>query len=364
MGFDEGSELIGEIIRRGGQLSDDVLPVVDDVGEGAARAGTKIADEAADGMGTLARNMDSAKLRGTLEAIGGACGVASTPGSVAKVAKVTAAPVCDPDLLVNILRTADGWDEAVIAGLNKLERIDGADLGALLARYHDSPELLQESLRLIGRYDFTGWDSSTVSKLTNYISKAGGDDTVEFMLSKMLTGDVDDLFNIQFGRMLDMLGDDELLREMLSADDDIREGLLATIRRAEHPKTHPRNMHGANFQIHRGKHYFNSEQLVSFEQTRLNLTLLTENGPIIEAKYWQKHTILTDLGRGTDSTLVNQIQRHVETGRSVAVEFGETVENGVDPATIEVLRRELLRNGVNLERVDFVIWDSHLFTTP
>ncbi|MFP3853201.1 MAG: hypothetical protein ACLFWD_02785 [Anaerolineales bacterium] len=344
MGFDEGSELIGEIIRRGGQLSDDVLPVVDDVGEGAARAGTKIADEAADGMGTLARNLDSAKLRGTLESIGGACGVASSPGSVAKVAKITAAPVCDPDLLVDILRSADEWDEAVIAGLNKLDRIDGSALGQLLVRFKDSPELLQDSLRLIGRYDFTNWDGVTVGIMTDFIGEHNAVEYTARLMDRMFETGVTDEFSEQFGRILKRLDGDEALRTLAGSEtENVRNGIITLLRRADHPNTPDVFKGGWEFQLERAKEYAERLTAVELKQSAGNgniyVDLVLDNDIFVEVKYWQKSTLARNA-----QDVVDQVVARSEEASKVIIEFGRKTQDPIsnlDDPVIQNLIRQL-----------------------
>jgi hypothetical protein len=140
------------------------------------------------------------------------------------------------------------------------------------------------------------------------------------------------------------------------------------LRLAENPNTPPRFQHGRNFQIHRAKYYYEIEKLSAFEFDELDLLLDTLDGPIVEAKYWTKNRILDDLLDPEASTLLDQLERHVRTGRPVIVEFGETLtpNSGVDADTLVYLR-ELLGDRVGAElinNVEILIVDSHLFKFP
>ncbi|MCI0614362.1 hypothetical protein L0244_15355, partial [bacterium] len=63
MGFDEGSLLVGGIIRRGSSLSDEALRALDSVGDNLAKAGIKLSDEAADGLALAAKSLNSQELQ-------------------------------------------------------------------------------------------------------------------------------------------------------------------------------------------------------------------------------------------------------------------------------------------------------------
>jgi hypothetical protein len=70
MGFDEGSLLVGGIIRRGGTLTDAGLRAVDNIGDELFAAGIRLSDEAKDGLGHATKILNETELRSLMQKLG------------------------------------------------------------------------------------------------------------------------------------------------------------------------------------------------------------------------------------------------------------------------------------------------------
>jgi hypothetical protein len=153
MGFDEGGDLIGRILRAGADLSDEAIQVVDEVGDGLASVGVRLGDDAAEGLGALGRVFDGSRFGRVVDGIGGACGFAGINFGVAKFAKIRMAGVCDPDLFQKVLANVNDWDDIAHSGFQKVTNNIIADdrLGRLLANYADDPASLGNALGFLGK---------------------------------------------------------------------------------------------------------------------------------------------------------------------------------------------------------------------
>jgi hypothetical protein len=373
MGFDEGGDLVGRIIRQGTELSDEALRAVDDVGDALATTGARLGDDAADGLGFVATNLDETGTKRFVDAIGGACGIAAVPGL--KLAKSMPPTACNPEVVEDVLRTiATDWDDVAKNGFRKLSKsMDPWEMGVLIAKYDEAPDVVRQTLELVSDFPFEKWSGDTVLVLSDFVDEVDdGRRIVGSLMDRIKTTGIDNpsIFDEQFNRILKRLGDDDVLLQMMdpSEAEEIRDGMTMFLRLAENPNTPPRFQHGRNFQIHRAKYYYEIEKLSAFEFDELDLLLDTLDGPIVEAKYWTKNRILDDLLDPEASTLLDQLERHVRTGRPVIVEFGETLtpNSGVDADTLVYLR-ELLGDRVGAElinNVEILIVDSHLFKFP
>lgn len=155
MGFDDGSRLVGGIIRRGLSLSDEALRVVDTIGDDLAEAGIKLSDEAEDGVGILAKNVDPEEALSFSDELMSLCGTMGSGKSSAKMARLALAS--NTSECVNQVQEIIGkLDQVAQKGLKKLCKSLGSEAAELAWRHADNPERLKGMFRILGEssYDF------------------------------------------------------------------------------------------------------------------------------------------------------------------------------------------------------------------
>ena len=354
MGFDEGTALVGGLLRRGTELGDEAIGVVDDVGDRLASSGARLSDDAEGGLALVANNLDGATTGQSTgrfaEAIGSACGVAQV-GS-ARVARMVSVASCDPALLDELLsRFSSEWTETQLAGFRRLgQTIDGADLGAILAKYRDAPEAVTRIMGNLSGFPFGGWSATTVDEMIGFVGRHGSSFDFELFLRRVSTSIDQAHFDQQFAGMIARLDTEDGLRVLLSAgNDEIGEGAAQLLRRATHPSTPWPSRHGYNFELLRAQHYYQggAGELAAIEfieeigENQFTYDLLLRNGDVIETKYWRENTLLNNMRR-----IIDQVRAYTDSGRIVHVEFGATITNPISPETIEVVRTVLIEEGI------------------
>jgi len=336
LGFDEGSLLVGGIIRRGGDFTDDIIPVVDKIGDDAFEAGVRLTDNAGDGLVPLGRHLRPDQLEAMAEAIG-------------------------PDDIEGVLSFIRTLDTSAEAGFSRLARnVDAGELGVLLAKHKGAPQALQQVLGIASRAEFEKWAPGTLDTLIDFTGKHAGDFNVETFLTRVSTNINELNFNKQFSNMLVRLdGDDALRRLVNSSNDDIGNGVARLLRKAESPSTFPSSKYGYDFQLERAKLYFDGGNgpLIGVEfveevgAEEFAYDLLLKNGTVIETKYWRESTLLKNLS----SKFFEQVNKYVSSGRKVVVEFGTTRTFPITNETIAAAKKALIELGIEETLFDIVL---------
>ncbi len=142
MGFDEGGDLVGRILRQGADLSDEALRAVDDVGDALASAGARLGDDAADGLGILTRRVDPERFGRLVDVIGGGCGISFLTNGQVKLARARFSSVCNPELFERVLKSISDWDDLANSGFERLAKVlPEEELANALIKYADEPGL-------------------------------------------------------------------------------------------------------------------------------------------------------------------------------------------------------------------------------
>ncbi|MCI0551447.1 MAG: hypothetical protein L0287_10855, partial [Anaerolineae bacterium] len=155
MGFDEGSLLVGGIIRRGSSLSDEALRALDSVGDNLAKAGIKLSDEAADGLALAAKSLGGDELRRFMNALGNTCSVGRIRhgGKLARLSKASVPSVCDPQLVKKVLTSYKRFDDATLTASGKLaEKLGAENWATWMLTFANNPDDLIETKRLFVKF--------------------------------------------------------------------------------------------------------------------------------------------------------------------------------------------------------------------
>jgi hypothetical protein len=140
--------------------------------------------------------------------------------------------------------------------------------------------------------------------------------------------------------------------------DDIRNGVIATLRKATHENTPFASKYGYNFQLQRGEYYFNNEELLGFEfaeqigESEFAYDLLLDlSGDLTadavgEVKYWRASTL-----NSRQSSIINQIEGYQQSGRHVIIEFGETASAPVTVSQLNNLHTEMIDRGIDVQSI-------------
>jgi len=157
-GFDEGSLLVGGIIRRGSSLSDEALRAVDNIGDELFEAGIKLSDEAANGLARATKLMNGDELKQFTNKLVNTCVVSKSAAKLARPALT-----CNPDLLENILKSIKQLDDdgLIVAVANVKNKIGLDNFGNLIAKYGSDPIQLTDATKI-----FSVLGDSAVSKET------------------------------------------------------------------------------------------------------------------------------------------------------------------------------------------------------
>lgn len=355
MGFDEGGELIGRILRQGADLSDEAIRAVDDIGDGLASVGARLGDDAADGLGFVATNLDETGTKRFVDAIGGACGIAGLTTS--KVAKLMPPKACDPSTVEEVLGIiARDWDGATKEGFRKLSKsMDPWEMGVLIAKYDEAPEIIKQTLGLVSDFPFEKWSGDTVLVLSDFINTFDAGEYVEALLRRIEYTSFDpNTFDELFSNMLRRLKGNEKLRIMVApgTNEEIRHGVIQALRIAENPKVQhlEQIVDGWNFQLRRAEAYFDTGiggGLAEFEviddfANKLDMRLA--DGTIIEVKHWTTGTFGKKL-----TELVEQIQRQAQSGDAMIIEFADY--GGFGPEHLDILSEALAAADVDLTKI-------------
>ncbi|MFP3853199.1 MAG: hypothetical protein ACLFWD_02775 [Anaerolineales bacterium] len=195
-GVSEGSVLAGRLDRLGIALSDPAFDAVRRVGDDLAAAGVRLSDEAAEGLGRLARVVDESQLRGMTSQL--------PPGQIDEA-----------------LGAARVWDDAAEAGFGKLAAGGYAndDLATLLARHADDQQVLDDLLGVVDESAFASWAPRHTDGLSSLLRASGGlsADAMKHMPFNAL----DEAFYPGFGSFLESTS--EYLPDHLRAINDAAE---------------------------------------------------------------------------------------------------------------------------------------------
>jgi hypothetical protein len=203
MGFDEGSELVGGIIRRGGSLTDEALQTVDHVGDDLFRIGADFSDEAGDGLGVVSHQLDEPEIRGFFDGVGCVLSAAAATSSNHRFASLAAHSSLRP------LEASEGCeiaDEAFKVFGESAKEIpwngqswDGAQKIIKNAETagEDGPAKIQRLINSIGDPDVANRTLSVASVL----SKNWSDDALEgiSVMLRHLDGDTEKVVRILKG---------------------------------------------------------------------------------------------------------------------------------------------------------------------
>ena len=207
LGFDEGSLLVGGILRRGGSFTDNALRAVDNIADDAAEAGIRLSDDAADGVGDAVNALGEGKTRQVFSV----CFIGAFEIHSAKVASLLPRPlaqgVCDDSLSL--------FDDLTQAAQRGFDRIPPDDaqrilLGSTTVRAQRIGDLLAKIPE--GRT----WTSEAVDGLVNLI-----DNNLDDAAARIFANYSDDVVEQSFAA----------LRQMSTKwDEDAIEGVARLLR--------------------------------------------------------------------------------------------------------------------------------------
>ncbi len=372
-GFEFAGYLIGRTGKKNGVDAVTNIDGLAEVGKDLQEIVYDLSDDAVGGLGKLASKMDRDDFPQLVNKLCDGAGTAHLgnyrgPG--------LARPLSDKTCSIHfqrILENIVNLDEVALDGFKKLgdANVDLDALANLLETYADNPELLNAGFGIFARIDFVGkWRPSDDSLTTmfSFINRDGKDQIEywtaynEALLNRVFDTGIDDLFDQQFKSMVTRLDGDFWLRKMVAHDlspDEVRNGVIQTLRNAEHPNTPWPSKHGYNFQLDRGKYYEENEELRSFEfveqigtdQYSYDLRISRSGfavDTVVEVKYWRKSTIENNITK-----LFNQVDSYTDSGHPVILEIGETATNPATNATIALVRTELIKRGISPS--DFIV---------
>ena len=370
LGFDEGSALVGRVLRGGTSLGDEALLAVDKVGDDIARVGVSLTDEGMDGVGVLAKNVDPEDLTKFSDELLAICGAAGSAPGHAKLAR----PLfrANSDCVNRVTSIIGDLDNAAKTGLNKLcSRIGGKDMAALAEQFSknaDDITAFKKTLGLVSDDLFNGWTSKaskpTLEKFVKFTSEFPESGSEKFLTRLCSTKCIDPKFDEQLFNMLKRMESDSGLRKLLSPsrNDEVYNGVTNALRNATYPGKDPKIKAGWAFQIERGKFYDDFQfggGLTKFEvkdDLGNNLDLVLTNGLVVEVKY-----VTNDVISNTTylEKLVDQIERQARANSELIVEFAERGNASVTDEMIEkTLIPALHAAGVDLSKVDFT---THIY---
>ena len=378
MGFDEGSDLVGAILRRGGSLSDEALRMVDNIGDDMFKAGIELSDEAKDGVGVLAKNVDPEEALGFSDELMALCGAIGYGRSTAKMARLALAS-SSSDCVNQVVQIIGEMDEVAQQGLNKLcKSIGGDNMAALAKKYSGTDELanaFKKTLSLVASDPkFAGWTSKasvkTLDELLEFTS-IYDDSYTRSLLTRLCDTDcTKPYFDEQFGNILTFIKNDEVITEMIGAatHGDIKNGIVDLLRKLNIPVSmrkdpYYQTFRGLQFELDRARKYYIDGNLFSVHEsfiTEVNRTrfydIVLDTNVVVEAKYWSPAWITDNYGQ-----LLKQIQDQARSNESthVFVEFASTADNLAltDPSLVK-LQTDLYNefgNRVTIDIIEYVI---------
>jgi hypothetical protein len=355
LGFDEGSALVGRILRGGTSLGDEALLAVDNVGDKIAKVGVTLTDEGMDGVGVLAKNVDPedvTKFSDELLAICGAVG--STPGNFKLARPLFRA---NSDCVNKVTEIIRKLDPAAEAGLKKLcSRIGGKDMAVLAEQFSKNANdiaAFKKTLGMVSDDLFNGWTSQaskrTLEKFVKFTSGFPEAGSERFLRRLCSTKCTDPGFDRQLFNMLNRMENDAGLRKLLSPsrNDEVYNGVVQVLRTAMHPNTDQILKDGWLFQIKRAAYY--DESLAKFEVVDVaknKIDLVLKDGTVVEVKH-----ITADYFTEfyVKKTLAPQLQKQFEANGKLIVEFAERGPASVTQEMIdEMLKPALTALGVDI----------------
>jgi hypothetical protein len=381
LGITPGSLLTGRVLRQGSDLAPESMRAVTNIGndlDEIADVG-QLSDEAASRLARLTDSVgDEGRMRRVLEGAGCVLGsVAASPAleypSIALFEVPTAhAQSADCPNIASLLQQIYNWDEAAADGWLKLTNqvADEENLGRLLARYDANPATLERGLHVLNQVDIVEWQNAseaTIGTMCDFIVTHSADDYTRALLERMTTTrtGIGPEFDIQFRGMLGRLDTRPELRAMIdpSVPDEIRNGMIEMLRRADHPDTPFAFRRGWVFQMDRAQHYYANGsgklRAVEYRDTLNNQDVTYDfllddlrTGDVVEVKFWRATTFAN---RGRLNDFVQQIKNYTADGRFVTVELGVTARHPVTQQTVQNLYTELANADVPIDQVRIVI---------
>lgn len=218
LGFDEGSNIVGGIIRRGGDLADDAIRAVDNVADDLVVIGANFSDEAFDGLGEIANDVEEDSIRGLIEGIGCVLsGVAQVGGSGVLAAKIpsyllnsrrASSPACNlaGETVEAMTKAGIEWSDEAFDGVKKVVSIfgdGGPEKITKLIDAIDDPILAERTFTILQKMTIEWSDEAMygVSRLLKVtpeldldrvfrvIKKTGGAETGEAMFRRIALAD-------------------------------------------------------------------------------------------------------------------------------------------------------------------------------
>lgn len=362
LGFGEGGFLAGRVLKQGAELSDEAINTLVKIGDDLGKAGVELSDDAVGGLGRLANSLPEGHLQGIVKNLcpSGVTGIVNY--RVRGLASPLRQEVCSINFQ-KILENVVNLDEAGLDGLKRLATngVGDAILANIMSTYANNPQLLNQGFGVLNRTQFDRWSGQTVERMFDFMNKSNSQ-YVETFLNRVSTNIDKANFDKQIYNMLGRLDQDTILKQMLdpTTSDEVADGVARLLRKAEHPNTWPSGRYGNNFQIERAKEYFGNGRLKAIEfeeeledgaQNAYDLILdNVNNGSAIEVKYWRRQTVL-----GKVTSLAEQLNRYVRSGRKVVVEFGETATNPVTEEFIGQLKVLLAQQRVPVNQIEFIL---------
>jgi hypothetical protein len=218
MGFDEGSMIVGGIIRRGGDLADDALRTVDNVADDLVHIGADFSDEAFDGLGEIADDVEEDSVRGLIEGVG--CllsGVALAPGSGVLAVRIPnnfmgnqrfSSSACNlaGETIEAMTKAGIEWSDEAFNGVKKVVNLfgeGGPEKVRKLIEAIDDPIVAERTFVVLQKMSIKWSDEAIygVSRLLNItpdldldrvfrvINKTGGAETGEAMFRRIALAD-------------------------------------------------------------------------------------------------------------------------------------------------------------------------------
>jgi hypothetical protein len=173
LGFDEGSALVGRILNHGMDLSDEVLVVVDDVGDKLVKAGVELTDEGSEGVGVLAKTIDPEQVSKFSDKLLAICGAATYTPSNFKLAK----PIfnASSDCVNQVTKIIGELNERAQQGVKKLCNYSGSgELAELTTRHVDDSDKLKGLFGIIGESKHYYWTPDQLDGLERLVFNSSG----------------------------------------------------------------------------------------------------------------------------------------------------------------------------------------------
>jgi hypothetical protein len=292
LGFDEGSLLVGGILRRGGSFTDNALRAVDNIGDDVAEAGIRLSDEAADGVGDAVNALGEGKTRQVFSA----CLISASDIHSAKVASILPRPhyqgVCQDSLSL-----FDDLSEAAQRGFNRVPPDDAQRIllgstavraqriGDLLAKVPEGRTWTSEAVEGLVNLVDRNLDGAAARIFANY-----SDDVVEksFVVLKKMTTTWDDDAVEGVARLIDITTGQDVNRVLQAigytggketGEKLFRRIKLAGDRNVEGWQTFARSITGSRGAVWGGYHTLDYAENIGFSNIREFERTITRDVP-------------------------------------------------------------------------------------